>query len=161
MVSSSLVLPPTPSSTRNEMLRWSAVQAGKTTSRLVPDEATSVPVAKPPFFNVIDLVNKFETEVMLGRQGPLADCLIRTDLVVMDVIRLSTLRQIRSPAHAPSHRPALYERTSIIVTTNLAFADWTSVFTDPKMTTALLGGLTYHCEIVETGKDNWRFKNRA
>lgn len=81
----------------------------------------------------------------------------RFELLVVDELAYTPI----APAEAELLFQVLDERSevsSLIITTNLPFGEWTKVFPEPRLCKAVVDRLTFNSQIVETGADSWRFR---
>ena len=114
---------------------------------------------KVRFYNAAALVNELILAQEEHRLPKLIASLLKHHLIVLD--ELGFIPFSTNGAHLIFQLcSTLYERVAMIVTTNLRFAEWTQVFGDEQLTSALLDRLTHHAHILEFVGESYRFRER-
>ena len=114
---------------------------------------------KVKFWNLVDLVNELEKEKENGKPGDLKKKMKSYSIIILD--ELGYLPFSKNGGQLLFHlMSSWYENKSVIITTNLEFKEWDTIFYNRKMTVALMDRFTHHCEILETGMESYRMKSR-
>jgi DNA replication protein DnaC len=109
------------------------------------------------FYTAAGLINELLEAQEAHRLSKLEAWLMRQDLIILDEVGFVPFSQ-RGAQMLFAFVSQKYLRGSLIVTSNLAFAEWTEVFGDPRLTSALLDRLTHRCHILEFAGESYRFR---
>jgi len=109
------------------------------------------------FYTAADLVNALLEANAEYRLSRLEHKLQSLDLLIVDELGYLALDEkgVKLLFNVFNNR---YERKSTLVTTNLPFKQWETIFQDTAMTVALVDRLTHHCHVIEMNGDSYRFK---
>lgn len=112
---------------------------------------------KVRFYTVADLVHQLLEAKDARSVLKLQQNLAKVDLLILDELGMTDCKQDGGNLlfQVISSR---YERCSTIITTNLEFKEWTSIFGTQQLTNALLDRLTHRCHIIPMNGDSYRLK---
>lgn len=111
------------------------------------------------FYNVAALVNDLISAQQTHQLDKFIKTALRHKLIVLDELGFIPFSKLGSHLIF-QFCSALQEQVSLIVTTNLKFADWTQLFGNETLTLALLDRLTFKAHIIEFVGDSYRFRQR-
>jgi DNA replication protein DnaC len=109
------------------------------------------------FYTAAGLINELLEAQEVHRLTRLENWLMKQDLIIIDEVGFVPFSQ-RGAQMLFTFISQKYLRGALILTSNLAFAEWPEVFGDPRLTSALLDRLTHRCHILEFAGESYRFR---